>query len=152
MEIVLGSYHLDVDVAATRAYYEAHPLPWITCDCPGCRNFQAAIHRIPQEVKALFDRLGLDPEKLAEACYYQGTETTLSGGGWYHVCGTILEQAMPKDSSQVFGEWINPAEGFSAAFKPDCDLLPKDFPHPCFQMEFNHLLPWVLEEPNPYLY
>ena len=151
MEIVLGSYHLDVDVTATRAYYEAHPLPWITCDCPGCRNFQAAIHRIPQEVKTLFDWLGLDPEKPAEACYYQGTETTLSGGGWYHVCGTILEQAMPKDSSQVFGEWINPAEGFSAAFKPDCDLLPKDFPHPCFQMEFNHLLPWVLEEPNPYL-
>ena len=152
MEIILGSYRLDVDVAATRAYYEAHPLPWITCDCPGCRNFQAAIHRIPQEVKALFDWLGLDPEKPAEACYYQGTETTLSGGGWYHVCGTILEQAMPKDSSQVFEEWINPAEGFSAAFKPDCDLLPKDFPHPCFQMEFNHLLPWVLEEPNPYLY
>ena len=152
MEIVLGSYRLDVDVAATRAYYEAHPLPWITCDCLGCRNFQAAIHRIPQEVKALFDRLGLDPEKPAEVCYYQGTEATLSSGGWYHICGTILEQATPEDPSQVFGEWIDPAEGFSAAFKSDCDLLPKDFPHPCFQMEFNHLLPWVLEEPNPYLY
>ena len=41
-------------------------------------------------------------------------------------------------------------EGFSVAFKPDCDLLPEDFPRPCFQMEFNHLLPWVLEEPNSY--
>lgn len=151
MEIVLGGYRLDVDAAATRAYYEAHPLPWIICDCLGCRNFQTAIQRIPQEVKDFFDRLGLDPEKPAETCYYQGTETTLSGGGWYHICGTILECAAPEDPSFVFGEWINPAEGFSAAFKSDCDLLPKDFPHPCFQMEFNHLLPWVLEEPNPYL-
>jgi hypothetical protein len=58
---------------------------------------------------------------------------------------------MPENPSQVFGEWIEPAEGFSAAFKPDCDLLPEDFPRPCFQMEFNHLLPWVLDEPNPYL-
>ena len=151
MEIVLGSYRLDVDVAATRAYYEAHPLPWIICDCLGCRNFQAAIQQIPQEVKDFFDRLGLDPEKPAETCYYQGTETTLSGGGWYHICGTIVERAMQEDPSHVFGEWIDLTEGFSAAFKPDCDLLPEDFPHPCFQMEFNHLLPWVLEEPNPYL-
>ena len=58
---------------------------------------------------------------------------------------------MPENPAQVFGEWIEPAEGFSAAFKPDCDLLPEDFPRPCFQMEFNHLLPWVLEEKNPYL-
>ena len=150
MEIVLGSYRLDVDVAATRAYYAEHPLPWITCDCKGCQNYERAITQIPQEVKEFFDRLGLDPEKPAETCYYQGTETTLSGGGWYHICGTILERAVPENPSMVFGEWITPAEGFNVAFKTECDLLPKDFPQPCFQMEFDHLLPWVLEEPNPY--
>ena len=150
MEIVLGSYRLDVDVAATRAYYAEHPLPWITCDCKGCQNYERAITQIPQEVKEFFDRLGLDPEKPAETCYYQGTETTLSGGGWYHICGTILESAVSENPSMVFGEWITPAEGFNVAFKTECDLLPKDFPQPCFQMEFSHLLPWVLEEPNPY--
>ena len=100
MEIILGSYRLDVDVAATRAYYEAHPLPWITCTCKGCENFEKAIRQIPQEVKVFFDQLGLDPEKPAETCYYQGTETTLSGGGWYHICGTILESAMPESPSE----------------------------------------------------
>lgn len=151
VEIVLGGYRLQVDSEATRAYYESHPLPWITCDCKGCQNFAAAVKQVPQAVKAFFDRLGLDPEKPAETCYYQGTEYILSGGGWYHICGTILERAIPEDPSQVFGEWIEPAEGFTAAFKADCDLLPEDFPRPCFQMEFNHLLPWVLEEKNPYL-
>ena len=150
MEIVLGSYRLDVDVAATRAYYEAHPLPWITCDCKGCQNFKEAVGKMPQAMKDFFDRLGLDPEKPGETCYYQGTETTLSGGGWYHICGRILEGAMPEGSCQAFGEWIEPAEGFKVGFKSGCDLLPKDFPRPCFQMEFDHLLPWVLEEPNPY--
>ena len=151
MEIVLGSYRLQVDVKATRAYYAAHPLPWITCDCAGCRNFEKAVKQVPQAVKDFFGRLGLDPEKPGEICCYEGTEETLSGGGWYHICGTILEGAMPEDSGQAFGEWIDLAEGFSAAFKTSCDLLPKDFPQPCFQMELNHRLPWVLEEPNPYI-
>ena len=62
-EFVFGAYRIRVDVEATRAYYAAHPLPWITCDC---------------------------------------------------------------------------------------DLLPDDFPRPCFQMETDHRLPWVLHEPNPY--
>lgn len=152
MEIVLGHYRLQVDVEATRTYYAAHPLPWITCDCKGCRNFELAIGQAPQAVKDLFDRMGLDLLKPGELCYYEGTDETLSGGGWYHICGTILERAMPENPSQVFGEWIDLAEGFSVAFRPDCDLLSKDFPQPCFQMEFNHLLSWVLKEPNPYIY
>ena len=44
------------------------------------------------------------------------------------------------------------AEGFSVGFKTECDLLPDDFPKPCFQMEFNHVMPWVLNKPNPYIY
>lgn len=150
-ELVLGSYRLQVDVEQTRAYYKAHPLPWITCDCKGCQNFEKAIGQIPRPVKDFFEALGLDPEKPGELCYYQGTAETLSGGGWYHICGTILVGAMPENSYHMFGEWADLAEGFSVAFKTKCDLLPRDFPQPCFQMEFNHLLPWVLEEANPYL-
>ena len=37
-------------------------------------------------------------------------------------------------------------------FKTECDLLPDDFPKPCFQMEFEHVMPWVLNDPNPYIY
>ena len=48
--------------------------------------------------------------------------------------------------------WYDLAEGFSVGFKNSCDLLPDDFPRPCFQMEFNHQMPWVLEVPNPYIY
>ena len=150
-EFFLGSYRLLVDTEKTRAYYAAHPLPWITCDCAGCRNFTKAIRQVPGAVKTFFSDLGLDVEKPAESCYYEGTEETLSGGGWYHICGEILAGAVPENSGQAFGEWLRLADGFSVAFKTSCDLLPKDFPRPAFQMEFNHLLPWLLDEANPYL-
>ncbi len=152
-EFVFGTYRLSVDVEATRAYYEAHPLPWITCECDGCRNFVRAVQDLPPAVRDFFGALGLDPEKPGEVMFYQGTARTLSGGGWYHLAGEVLEGASrPGDSEAFPAGWIEIAEGFSAAFQTACDLLPDDFPRPCFQMEFEHVLPWVLEDPNPYIY
>lgn len=146
-EFVFGPYRLLVDVERTQAYYSAHPLPWVTCGCAGCRNFVQAVKLLPPEAKGFFDALGLDPGKPGELCYYQGTERDLAGDGWYHLAGTVLEggfEAYP-------AEWYSLAEGFSVGFKTACDLLPEDFPKPCFQMEFSYIIPWVMREPNPYL-
>ena len=151
-EMALGNYRLKVDVEATRAYYSAHPGPWITCTCDGCRNFAAAVGDLPQKVKEFFYTLGLDPEKPGELMYYQGTPQTLSGGGWYHLVGRVLEgSSRPGDYQEFPAGWYELGEGFSVGFKTACDLLPEDFPRPCFQMEFNHCMPWVLEKPNPYM-
>lgn len=152
-EFTFGAYRLSVDVEATRAWYAAHKEPWITCDCAGCRNFAKAVKDLPRTVREFFDTLGLDPEKPGELMYYQGTERDLSGGGWYHLVGTVEKGASkPGDCEALPAGWIALAEGFSAGFKNECDLLPDDFPRPCCQMEFEHVMPWVLEEPNPYIY
>lgn len=150
-EFSFGPYRIRVDVEATREYYAARPLPWFTCDCAGCRNFARAVKRLPTAVREFFDDLGLDPEKPGETCYYTGTPDSLVGGGWYYICGTILAGAsMPGDYEAFPAGWYELDENFSVGFKTGCDLLPDDFPRPCFQMEFNHRLPWVLKEPNPY--
>ncbi len=152
-EFPLGGYRLLVDVEATRAYYAAHNEPWITCECDGCRNFAQAVKDLPQAVKDFFDALGLDPQKPGELMYYQGTVKDLSGGGWYHLVGTVLEGSSRPGDYEVFpAGWHELAEGFSVGFKNECDLLPEDFPRPCCQMEFNHVMPWVLAEANPYIY
>lgn len=152
-EFVFGLYRLEVDVEATRAYYEAHPGPWITCSCDGCRNFAREAGKLPQAVTDFFHTLGLDPEKPGELMYYQGTPETLSGGGWYHLVGRVAEgSSKPGDDEVLPAGWYDLAEGFSVGFKTECDLLPDDFPKPCFQMEFEHVMPWVLNEPNPYIY
>lgn len=150
-EFTLKPYRIQVDVEATRAYYAAHPQHWITCDCAGCRNFARAVRGLPQAVRDFFDDLGLDPEKPEELCYYTGTPNILIGGGWYHLVGHVQEGASKPGGCEVFPGWYELSEDFSVGFKTSCDLLPDDFPRPCFQMEFNHRLPWVLEELNPYI-
>lgn len=147
-EMVLGNYRLLVDIEKTRAYYEARPLPWVTCACAGCRNFVKAAKLLPPAVTDFFAALGADPEKPAETCWYPGAKTEANGGAWYHICGEILARAEPPEK-QLFGEWLDIAEKFGAAFRPDCHILPEDFPRPCFQLDVSFRLPWTLEEENP---
>lgn len=149
-EFTFGNYHLSVDVEKTRAYYVAHPLPWITCDCAGCRNFARAVKELPQLVRDFFENLGLDLEKPGEICLYNGTPEAVTGGGWYHLVGTVLEGSSKPGDYEVFpAGWYELDGNFSVGFKAACDLLPEDFPQPCFQMEVNYCLPWLLEEKNP---
>lgn len=104
-------------------------------------------------MRDFFQTLGLDVEKPGELMYYQGTPSTLSGGGWYHLVGRILEgDTMPGAREMFPAGWYELSDGFSVAFKSQCDLLPDDFPAPAIQMEFGHRMPWVLEGPNPYIY
>lgn len=146
-EFSFGGYQLSVDVERTRDYYAAHPLPWVTCTCAGCRNFVEAVKLLPPKVKKFFTDLGVDPEKPAETSWNFYTRDAANGDAWYHICGTILERVDPPEN-QRFGEWLGISEKFDAAFGPECDLLPEDFPQPCFQMDVLFHLPWVLEE-NP---
>lgn len=149
-EFTLGPYRLSVDVEAARAYYEAHPLPWVTCECSGCRNFVRAAKTVPPAVTEFFESLGLDVEKPAETMYYTGKADCIFGGGFYHLCGRLLEDLR---TSEGFApeNWFDITPEFSVAFQTDCSLLPEDFPRPCVQMEVDYRLPWLLEEKNDYI-
>lgn len=147
-ECIFGGYRLAVDAEKTRAYYAAHPLPWVTCTCGGCRNFTQAVKLLPADVQRFFAQLGIDPEKPAETCWYPGTQTVSNGDAWYHLCGRIVERIEPPEN-HIWGEWLDIAEKFRAAFQPECALVPEDFPQPCFQMDVSFQLPWVLDETNP---
>ena len=148
-EFHIGSYRLSVDAEAARAYYAAHPLPWVACDCAGCRNFIQAVKTLPPAVTDFFAALGLDPEKPAEVYAIDQEESAAlcPYGAFYHLTGEIWA-GLP--TSGCCGEWLTLAEGVEAAFRPDCALLPEDFPRPCMQMEMECRLPWLLEEENPY--
>ena len=145
-EISLGSYRLLVDVEGTRAYYQAHPLPWVTCTCAGCRNFLQAVRTASPEVTAFLRRLGLEAEKAAEVCVDWGDAQGCLYGVWYHLQGQVLSGG-PKMGHRG-GEWLPIAEG--ASFSPECYLLPQDFPRPAIQLDLEWRLPWLLPEENPY--
>lgn len=147
-EFAYGPCRLMADVEATRAWYEAHPLPWVTCDCAGCRNFIRAVKTLSPAVTDFFAALGLDPEKPAEVCVDQGDRESCLYGSWYHLAGKLTAGGPPPGC--LHGEWLALAEGVEAAFGPECHLLPEDFPRPCVQLNLEWRLPWLLEEKNPY--
>src|SRR4051812_35650631 len=61
------------------------------CGCNTCKNFAAARqHAYPQEVRLLFEQLGIDLNKEAEVYHNCKLETGLHDyGGWFHFIGTV---------------------------------------------------------------
>lgn len=152
-----GVYGLDVDVERTRAYYAQ--AGGVDCGCSGCRNYAVAVKQMPRTVRGFLEQFGIDPAKPAETTAYNA----LADGqtwyhAWFHICGQIQEgtepfrQTGPK-SFELKREYQIPLGGDSDVwFMADCDLLDKAFPRPAYQLEVTFYLPWVLEEPNDYLY
>ncbi|MBR0283159.1 MAG: hypothetical protein IJQ81_16475 [Oscillibacter sp.] len=151
IDLNFGPYAVRVNLERTRTYYALHPLPWVDCECPGCRNFTRAVKTLPQAVTGFYRKLGLDPLKPAEVCHYESLPDSVFTSAWYHVCGELVKGGPVPGQHARYGAIWKLADGVSVACCSDCDLLPDDFPQPCFQIEFwFERLPWLLDEPNPY--
>ena len=129
---------LEVDVEATRGWYDRYGDATGGCDCAYCRNYAAAVETLPPEVAAFLRPLGLDLHKPGDATEYGPAE----GGRWYmplwHIAGRLLEA----------GEGELPiAPGVTAGFATGMGPFLRDFPEPCCQCWLSMTLPWVLEEP-----
>lgn len=139
-EIVFENCRIQVDVAATRSYYDAHGEIAGGCDCAYCRNFAAAAETVSPRLRTFLDALGLDLRKPREVMELgPGTGNRRLYEAFYHLVGK-LETGGP--ARVEIGE-------DHAGFYEDCDLLPPNFPQPCFQMNVALELPWLLKEAAP---
>lgn len=135
MLITIGPIVLDVDVAATRRFYDTSS-GYLTCTCDGCRNFPLAVPHMPADLLAALRQLGIDPLKPAEQWVNCATPDGKAAhyGGFYNVCGRIVKGD---------AHWLTP--DFELLVSDDCSLLSPDFPRPCFEVDFYCQLPWLLE-------
>lgn len=95
-----GPYKANINISKTKLFYETHGLAAGGCDCDGCRNFAKAVDALPLPVRSFFTQLGIDIQKPCE-CYvhYTNEDGTLLYGGFYHVCGTLLNKEGKKRES-----------------------------------------------------
>ncbi|MBQ7508556.1 MAG: hypothetical protein IJT52_04425, partial [Spirochaetales bacterium] len=87
-----------------------------------------------------FQSLGMDPGKAAEVylLYSDDKEKKAAYGGFYHLCGKILEGAT--DGS----EWYTIADGYRVCFTDDISLPEENLQEPAVQMEIDFSkVPWV---------
>lgn len=155
--INIGIYSMDIDVEKTARFYDRRRGP--SCDCAGCRNFNRAVHILPEPVQEFFRRFGVDPANPAEMSAYVSRDGNATYyNGFYHVCGKILEgrQPMVKVAEKRYElderYVIHLDKETSAYFTEEVYLLDKNFPEPAIQLEFDCTLPWLLDEKNPYTF
>ena len=139
----IGGYHIQVEAEATWRWYDTCGDDTGGCDCAYCRNFAAAVGTLPTEAEAFLEPLGLSLRRPGEI----GEYGPRPGGRWYmpmwHIAGRLTERGE---------EELPIAPGVTAGFAVDMGPFFQDFPEPFFQCWLSMTLPWLLKEPNPYLY
>lgn len=144
MIVSIGSVTLDVDLPATRSFYETIA-GYVPCDCPGCQNFPEAVHHMPQPLREKLISLGINLIKPTEQWVNTPSADGKSAmyGGFYHVCGKIVDGEEPFTTGSV--NTSTPTQDFVLSVHTRADLLPRDFSAPVVQIEFECWLPWLLE-------
>ncbi|MCB2305703.1 hypothetical protein LGL08_00545 [Clostridium estertheticum] len=160
MRLNVGGYILDVNIEKNKNFYKNEIYVSEVCECDGCQNYELAVEKVSLEVSKLFEQLGVDIKKPAEICVYYSDKDILCYGGFYHICGrliegvshleSILETKESTTSHLVEDKMINITNDFKVSYQEECSLVSENFPTPCIQMEILTYLPWLLEKSNTY--
>lgn len=146
---------VDIDAEGTRNYYNSCK-PINDCSCTGCKNYRTYIQNCPFEIKALFQRFGIDDLRyITEIIPYVTTKDDFESdghilyGGFYHVKGKLI-QGLDTDFES---RGVAVTDNFEIYPANDKVLVDDDFPSPILQIELYAHIPWVIsEKPDNYVY
>ena len=157
MVFEFGKYILDIDVEKTGAFYRHAARITDGCTCQGCRNYEKWASSLSGASRAIFEGMGILPEKSPEVYVNcPNSDGSLFYGGFYHLSGTIMQGSEPWKEISVNISALDEypffplTPGFRAAFTENVALLEKDFPAPVIQMEILANIPFVLPEKCTY--
>lgn len=110
----------------------------------------------PEEIKSLFENLGIDYHKeseclsnfdVSESSNFDEYVNKLHGyGGWFHFAGNILSGRECLDKNSNTYEVTQIAENFSIGFRKSKDLNFFESNIPLVQVEFEAKIPWIIGE------
>lgn len=171
MELKIEGCTINIDVAATRGYYSAHPAH-NSCTCSGCENYRQLVTQLPETVREFFHSVGIDDMRvITEIIPFAMTEEELLYyGGFYHLVGSITggklittevpcykndngsTVRLPETKTHTHTESgiMTIGESFTVFFTDSLALLPEGFPENAIQLEIDARLPWVIDKENTY--
>ncbi len=146
MELLeLPGWRVEYDRPATAAAYgRAQANGPEACGCDPCRNWAATRgHLLPEEFRALLDRLGIPINREAEVYHNGRLPSGLhSYGAWYHFVGRVLFGEREGSPNAAFGP-------LSVFFHSSPVLLPDAFAgQPVLQLEVEAEVPWLSGVPE----
>lgn len=141
--VKLADWTLDVDVDKT-LHFNQNKLE--VCGCLYCKNFAAVIGQKHLLLRETLLEIGIDARTPNHVSYFEREEDRQYWAlGNYHISGAM-----------VHGEWSTMADwkdsnttvvdGMKIGLSKEMELLPRNFPKPVIQVNFEWLMPWVLDE------
>jgi hypothetical protein len=143
---------LEIDKQSTKEAYKKIGLSGAeSCNCNYCKNFIAARESIyPEEVRYLFNKLGIDFSKEADASEFTKLENGLHYySGLFHFKGRILkgkDSAVPLPSGGFTVELTEVTPNFSIGFTNDNSLSLFEEKDNLVQIDFSANVHWIIEE------
>lgn len=141
--IKIANWLLEVDGDKTREFYNKGIEG---CSCLYCNNFVEACKYLDASVVNVFNKLGIHPDMPTHLSDYPAMEDGMRVYmGSYHLIGKVLEGKLCTMSDWNDTNTIQ-IKNFTVGFSKDLQFVPKDFPNPVLQLDFEAEIPWVLDE------
>jgi hypothetical protein len=142
--IRLSNWIIDIDTEKTKEYYDRLTVEE-GCTCAYCRNYIKACEAFSKEVLDFYKMLRIDPRKEGEFMEFETDTDKQLYMGFYHLVGKIVKR--PSNKTEKWDDLnIIKVDNVKFTFTDELDLVPEDFPKPVIQLEFEVMLPWLLEE------
>ena len=142
-QIRIAKWLLEIDVDRTRDFYKTDI---DICGCSDCTNFVEACEQLDKSAANLFNNLGINPAMPANLSSFPTEEPMIKYYiGNYHLVGKVLKGESHKLSNPNETN-INEIKNYNFEFSNELEFVPEDFPTPILQLNFEAIIPWILEE------
>jgi hypothetical protein len=122
-----------------------------SCECNDCKNYVAYRDKVfPDEIKQLFNDLGVDYKKEVEVTYFEILQNGLHHiGGWFHFKGQVIhgkDYKVPLAEGGYTFDLTKITDNFSIGFSKGHDLAYFADKTGLVQIEFDTTIPWILDK------